>query len=71
VAPFDPAAVDLAINGVPLVTAGAPDADRSTVNLDARDVTIRLDLHAGAASATVLTNDLTHAYVEENSAYST
>ncbi|MDR1151682.1 MAG: bifunctional glutamate N-acetyltransferase/amino-acid acetyltransferase ArgJ [Bifidobacteriaceae bacterium] len=71
VAPFDPAAIDLAINGVPLVTAGAPDADRAEVNLGDRQVSIRLDLHAGPAHATVLTNDLTHAYVEENSAYST
>jgi glutamate N-acetyltransferase/amino-acid N-acetyltransferase len=71
VAPFDPAAIDLAINGVPLVTAGTPDADRNGVDLEAREVTIRLNLHAGTASATVLTNDLTHAYVEENSAYST
>jgi glutamate N-acetyltransferase / amino-acid N-acetyltransferase len=29
-----------------------------------------MDLHAGDASATVLTTDLSHAYVEENSAYS-
>ena len=34
-------------------------------------VHIEVDLHAGAAAATVLTNDLSHAYVEENSAYST
>jgi len=27
-------------------------------------------LHAGAESATIWTNDLTHDYVEENSAYS-
>ena len=30
---------------------------------------VDLDLHAGEASATVLTNDLTHDYVHENSAY--
>ncbi|MDR1426396.1 MAG: bifunctional glutamate N-acetyltransferase/amino-acid acetyltransferase ArgJ [Bifidobacteriaceae bacterium] len=70
-APFDPTAIDLAINGVPLVTAGAPDAERSQVDLSARDVAIDIDLHAGPAEATLLTNDLTHGYVEENSAYST
>ena len=30
----------------------------------------RIDLKAGDARATVWTNDLTHAYVHENSAYS-
>jgi glutamate N-acetyltransferase/amino-acid N-acetyltransferase len=34
-------------------------------------VTILVDLHAGDVAATVWTNDLSHAYVEENSAYST
>jgi glutamate N-acetyltransferase/amino-acid N-acetyltransferase len=29
-----------------------------------------IDLHAGDFSATILTNDLTHDYVHENSAYS-
>jgi len=29
-----------------------------------------IDLHAGTAGATIWTNDLTHDYVEENSAYS-
>ena len=35
-----------------------------------RDVTIRIDLHAGEHGATIWTNDLTHDYVHENSAYS-
>ena len=35
------------------------------------DVTVRIDLHAGPATATVWTTDLSHAYVHENSAYST
>jgi glutamate N-acetyltransferase/amino-acid N-acetyltransferase len=34
-------------------------------------VLVLVDLHAGAESATVWTNDLTHDYVHENSAYST
>ena len=40
-------------------------------NETGRQVRIRIDLHAGEATATVLTTDLTHAYVHENSAYST
>ena len=35
-----------------------------------REVTVTIDLKAGDARATVWTNDLTHAYVHENSAYS-
>ena len=35
-----------------------------------REVTVTIDLKAGSERATVWTNDLTHAYVHENSAYS-
>jgi glutamate N-acetyltransferase/amino-acid N-acetyltransferase len=41
------------------------------VDLRGRDITILVNLHAGQSSATIWTNDLSHAYVEENSAYST
>jgi glutamate N-acetyltransferase/amino-acid N-acetyltransferase len=34
-------------------------------------VHIAVDLHAGVHGATIWTTDLSHAYVEENSAYST
>jgi glutamate N-acetyltransferase/amino-acid N-acetyltransferase len=34
-------------------------------------VHVVIDLHAGTETATILTNDLSHAYVHENSAYST
>ena len=44
---------------------------REGVDLAAdRRVTVLVDLKAGDADATVWTNDLTHDYVEENSAYS-
>jgi glutamate N-acetyltransferase/amino-acid N-acetyltransferase len=45
--------------------------DRSTVDLTGRGVHVQIDLHAGVETATILTNDLSHAYVHENSAYST
>ncbi|MCZ7417946.1 bifunctional glutamate N-acetyltransferase/amino-acid acetyltransferase ArgJ [Verrucosispora sp. WMMA2121] len=70
-AAFEPDAVDVAVNGVWVCRAGAAAEDRSKVDLSGRDVTIRIDLHAGTAEATVWTNDLSHAYVHENSAYST
>jgi glutamate N-acetyltransferase / amino-acid N-acetyltransferase len=70
-AAFDPDAVDVAVNGVWVCRSGAAAEDRAKVDLSGRDVTIRIDLHAGGAAATIWTNDLSHAYVHENSAYST
>ena len=69
-AAFDPADLDVAINGVWVCRNSAPAEDPSTVDLKPRQVTVTIDLKAGPASATVWTNDLTHAYVHENSAYS-
>ena len=59
----------MAINGVWVCRAGAAAADRSTVDLSGPDVAITIELHAGTSRATVWTNDLSHAYVHENSAY--
>ena len=63
--------LDVAMNGVWVCRRSAPEADPGLVDLSARDVTVTIDLKAGAERATVWTNDLTHAYVHENSAYST
>jgi glutamate N-acetyltransferase/amino-acid N-acetyltransferase len=68
---FEPDQLDVAINGVWVCRGGAAAADRSTVDLSGRAVHIVIDLAAGAETATVWTNDLSHAYVHENSAYST
>ena len=70
-AAFDPGRLSVAINGVWVCQDGAPGADRSGVDLQPKDVTVTVGLAAGGASATVLTTDLTAAYVHENSAYST
>jgi glutamate N-acetyltransferase / amino-acid N-acetyltransferase len=69
-AAFDPADLDVAINGVWLCRHSAPADDPAMVDLKPREVTVTVDLKAGDAGATVWTNDLTHAYVHENSAYS-
>ncbi len=69
-AAFDPADLDVAMNGVWVCRRSTPAADPATVDLKPREVTVTVDLKAGAARATVWTNDLTHAYVHENSAYS-
>jgi glutamate N-acetyltransferase/amino-acid N-acetyltransferase len=69
-APFDPYLVDVTMNGVRVCHAGRPDRPRDEVDLTPRATHVLVELHAGAASATVWTNDLTHDYVHENSAYS-
>ena len=68
---FDPAELDVSMNGLMVCRAGGVGEDRSLVDLTAREVRVVVDLHAGSATATVWTNDLTHDYVHENSAYST
>jgi len=69
-AEFDPYAVDVTMNGVRVCSAGAPDRPRDEVDLTGRLVHVLIDLKAGEQTATILTNDLTHDYVHENSAYS-
>jgi glutamate N-acetyltransferase/amino-acid N-acetyltransferase len=69
-AAFDPADLDVAMNGVWVCRRSTPDEDPSKVDMDDRQVDVTIDLKAGNARATVWTNDLTHAYVHENSAYS-
>ncbi|HEX2130647.1 MAG TPA: bifunctional glutamate N-acetyltransferase/amino-acid acetyltransferase ArgJ [Actinophytocola sp.] len=70
-ADFDPADLDITLNGVPVCRAGAAAEDRDKADLSGRDITVEIDLHAGPGESTVLTTDLSHGYVEENSAYST
>jgi glutamate N-acetyltransferase / amino-acid N-acetyltransferase len=70
-ATFDPADLDVAMNGVWVCRGSTPHALPELVDLGRREVTVTVDLKSGAAEATVWTNDLTHAYVHENSAYST
>ena len=69
-ATFDPYNIDVSFNGVQVCQAGEPDQPRDLVDLTPREVNIRIDLHSGTAEATIWTNDLTHDYVHENSAYS-
>jgi len=69
-APFDPYSVDVSMNGVMVCRSGEPGDSRDLVDLTARRVHVLVDLKAGAATAMIRTNDLTHDYVHENSAYS-
>jgi len=69
-ADFDPGDLDVAMNGVWVCRKSTPAEDPAGVDLSAREVTVTIDLKSGTERATVWTNDLTHAYVHENSAYS-
>jgi glutamate N-acetyltransferase/amino-acid N-acetyltransferase len=67
---FDPADLDVAMNGVWVCRESTPAEDSAGVDLTPREVSVTVDLKSGEHRATVWTNDLTHAYVHENSAYS-
>ncbi|HVV76646.1 MAG TPA: bifunctional glutamate N-acetyltransferase/amino-acid acetyltransferase ArgJ [Mycobacteriales bacterium] len=70
-AEFDPAMLDAAINGVWVCQNSAPGEDPAKADMSGREIEIVVDLKAGSHTATLWTNDLTAAYVHENSAYST
>jgi glutamate N-acetyltransferase/amino-acid N-acetyltransferase len=70
-AAFDPAMLDVTMNGIQVCRAGGVGQDRTLIDMAARQVHVLVDLHAGEHTATIWTNDLTHDYVHENSAYST
>lgn len=69
-AEFDPYNIDVSINGVSVSRKGQPDQPRELVDLTPRQVDISINLNSGSHSAAIYTNDLTHEYVTENSAYS-
>ena len=70
-AAFDPADLDVALNGVWVCRGSGPGESPDAVDLSGRRVDVVVDLKSGTERGTVWTNDLTHAYVHENSAYST
>ena len=69
-AAFDPYDIDVSMNGVRVAHQGEPDQPRESVDLTGRAMHLLIDLNAGSSTATIWTNDLTHDYVHENSAYS-
>jgi glutamate N-acetyltransferase/amino-acid N-acetyltransferase len=66
---FDPSDLDIALNDVWVCRSSQPARSPEDVDLTAREVTVLIDLKSGREQATVWTNDLTTAYVHENSAY--
>jgi glutamate N-acetyltransferase/amino-acid N-acetyltransferase len=68
---LNPLNIDVTLNGVQVAKSSAPFEDRKKVSFENRLVTIEVDLKVGSSNATVFTNDLSHDYVHENSAYAT
>jgi glutamate N-acetyltransferase / amino-acid N-acetyltransferase len=66
----DPDRLAIAINGVPLCRDGVAVGDRHAADMSGRDITVAIALGLDDGAAEILTTDLSHAYVEENSAYS-
>lgn len=66
----DPNRITVSFNGSPVCIDGAGAAGARDVDLSAPDIDVTVELNVGPASATIRTTDLSHAYVEENSAYS-
>jgi glutamate N-acetyltransferase/amino-acid N-acetyltransferase len=69
-AEFDPSDLDVALNDVWVCRGSTPDEPPDKVDLTPREVSVTIDLKSGEHEATIWTNDLTHTYVHENSAYS-
>jgi glutamate N-acetyltransferase / amino-acid N-acetyltransferase len=69
-ATVDPDRLAMKINGVPMCLAGVAAGDRHLADLSGVDVLVEIDLGLGDGGAVLLTTDLSHGYVEENSAYS-
>ncbi|MBI3215956.1 MAG: bifunctional glutamate N-acetyltransferase/amino-acid acetyltransferase ArgJ [Mycobacterium sp.] len=67
---LDPNRISVSFNGSPVCIDGAGAPGARDVDLSGLDIDVTVDLGLGAHSASVRTTDLSHAYVEENSAYS-
>jgi glutamate N-acetyltransferase/amino-acid N-acetyltransferase len=66
---FDPDLVEVAYGGVVVCAKGvavAHDADAVRVHLQGRRIDLAADLGVGDGEGTILTNDLTPAYIDEN-----
>ncbi|MBV9040614.1 MAG: bifunctional glutamate N-acetyltransferase/amino-acid acetyltransferase ArgJ [Acidimicrobiia bacterium] len=66
---FDPDLVQVTYGDVVVCAKGVAadhDADAVLAHLQARDVDIVCDLGLGQGTGSILTNDLTHAYIDEN-----
>ncbi|HET7075183.1 MAG TPA: bifunctional glutamate N-acetyltransferase/amino-acid acetyltransferase ArgJ [Mycobacterium sp.] len=67
---LDPDRITVSFNGSAVCVDGAGAPGAREVDLSGADIDINVDLGVGEGRATIRTTDLSHAYVEENSAYS-
>ena len=68
--PIEHSRISVAFNGFPVCIDGAGAHGARAIDLSGPDISVTINLNLGAGEATVRTTDLSHAYVEENSAYS-
>ncbi|MGH7292113.1 MAG: bifunctional ornithine acetyltransferase/N-acetylglutamate synthase, partial [Myxococcota bacterium] len=71
-APVDmaPDRISVSFNGSPVCVDGAGAPGAREVDLSGAEISVVVGLGVGTGEATIRTTDLSHAYVEENSAYS-
>ena len=67
---INPDRITVSFNGSPVFHDGMPMPGAREVDLSGADVHVTVELNQGSGHAMVRTTDLSHAYVEENSAYS-
>lgn len=67
---LDPDRITVSFNGVPIFVNGVGAAGARGVDLSGADIDLTVDLGLGGERAAIRTTDLSHGYVEENSAYS-
>lgn len=68
--PLDASRISVSFNGSPVCIDGAGAPGARDVDLSGPDIEVTINLNLGDGEATIRTTDLSHAYVEENSAYS-
>jgi len=62
--------ISVSFNGSPVCIDGTGAPGARDVDLSGADIDVSIDLGVGAECASIRTTDLSHGYVEENSAYS-
>jgi len=67
---LDPDRITVSFNGSPVCVNGVGAAGARQVDLSGGDIDVLVDLKMGEGQAAIRTTDLSHGYVEENSAYS-
>ncbi len=68
--PLNPERITVSFNGFPVCINGVGAPGAREVDLSDENISVTVDLGVGTATAEIRTTDLSHGYVEENSAYS-